>query len=134
MKMIEVPDSHELIVEGSRRETWIFKPPVTWQHQRTDGGVLAFFLTPEGQVGVSCGVWNKVPYLHASMVRSDGEMPSYADMCLLKEQVFGPRRYAAQVMPPESEHVNIHSKCLHLWGPYSAQDWPLPKFGAGGSI
>ena len=138
MLMIRIPDTHKLRIDGTP-STWEFTPPdTTWLHLRTDGGVLAFFQTPLGQVGVSAGEWeapngDAIAIIHASLVAQHG-MPTYSQMCALKDFVFGPKRHAAQIMPPESEHVNIHSRCLHLWGPLHAEDWPLPRFGEMGTI
>lgn len=132
--MIRIPDRMHLLIDGGAGMKWEYTPPVDWVHQWTSGGVLAFFNTEEAQFGVSAGYWDGTPYIHASMTKHDGSMPTYGDMVNLKSAVFGPDRYAAQIMPPASEHVNIHSACLHLWGPLDPEDWPLPAFGAMGTI
>lgn len=70
-------------------------------------------------------------WIHASIARNT--MPSYEDLCVLKEAAFGPELYAFQVFPPVSEHVNIHEHCLHLWGRADGVS-PLPNFAMHGTI
>ena len=84
------------------------------------------------RIAVSAALYDGGAYIHASCSRQD-RMPSYYDLRDLKAIAFGPERYACQVFPPESEHVNIHPFCLHLWGPMQAKNWPLPDFTEGQS-
>ena len=73
-----------------------------------------------------------IEWLHASIAR-ERHMPTYADLVALKTGVFGPDRYAYQVFPPASQHVNIHQRALHLWG--RADGRPVtPEFGKDGTI
>lgn len=53
-------------------------------------------------------------WYHVSMSRTD-RIPSYADMFEVKKLMFRASSTAIQVFPPESEHVNHHATCLHLW-------------------
>lgn len=55
-----------------------------------------------------------VLWRHASVSRTD-KMPTYADLCLLHTSAFG-RGHAYQVFVPPDEHIDIHPRCLHLWG------------------
>jgi hypothetical protein len=71
-------------------------------------------------------------WLHVSMSRKD-RLPSYDDMKHVKAVFVGNDRYAIQVFPPASQHVNIHQFCLHLWCPLTGS-LPFPEFGAGGTI
>lgn len=81
---------------------------------------------------VTAGPFDGDEWLHASFCRYDGVMPSYDDLKLLHEAVFGDG-YAYQVFAPPSQHVNIHENALHLWGRTDGAAL-LPEFGAGGSI
>lgn len=71
-------------------------------------------------------------WMHVSLSRRD-RIPSYDDMKYVKEVVIGNDRWAAQLFPPASEHVNIHPFCLHLWVPLGGP-LPWPNFGEGGTI
>ena len=85
-----------------------------------------------GSVIVSQAEHDGAEWIHASIAR-EGHMPSYADLVRLKEAVFGPDRYAFQVFPPASQHVNIHARALHIWGRADGAS-PLPEFGSLGTI
>lgn len=70
-------------------------------------------------------------WMHVSLSRQS-KLPSYADICRVKEEIIGKEKKAIQVHPPESEHVNIHPYCLHLWSPIGHD--PLPDFRIMGVI
>jgi len=69
-------------------------------------------------------------WLHVSMSRRS-RMPSYEDMALVKQMFIGDDKYALQVFPPKSKHVNIHSFCLHLW--HCIDREVTPDFTQGGN-
>ena len=119
---------------GETDGTWQFVQPIRWQFVK--GNEIILFmkdLDTDAQYGLSAGYFEGVPYIHASVSRAK-EMPSYVDLCNLKEGVFGVDRYAAMVFPPSAFHVNIHKHCLHLWGPVDSRKWLLPEFGEMGTI
>lgn len=102
-------------------------------------GPSGFALSLHASSGVACGSiivtqaeHDGAGWIHASLARAN-HMPSYDDLARLKRAVFGPDRYAFQVFPPASRHVNIHAKALHLWGRADSVN-PLPDFGAAGTI
>jgi hypothetical protein len=65
-------------------------------------------------------------WTHASIAYQT-VVPTYEELCRLKEAVWGDDGYAYQVFVPVSEHVNIHEFALHLWG--RADGAPvLPEF------
>lgn len=68
-----------------------------------------------------------VLWLHISMSRV-GRLPSWEDLRDVKAVIAGPERKAIQVLPPESEYVNVHPHCLHLYVPIDGD--PLPDFRA----
>jgi hypothetical protein len=73
-----------------------------------------------------------VDWVHASISRTDGEMPSYTDLKTLHHGVFG-EGHAYQLFVPAVEHINITPNVLHLWG--RADGAPvLPDFGKFGQI
>lgn len=67
-------------------------------------------------------------WVHASISRAD-RMPSYADLKMLHDAVFGDG-WAYQVFAPPSEHVNIHATALHLFGRLDGRP-VLPDFTYG---
>lgn len=52
-------------------------------------------------------------------------VPSWEDMCLLKEMFFTDDECVVQYHPPKSENVNNLSNCLHLWRPVK-ETIPMP--------
>lgn len=75
-------------------------------------------------------------WLHVSFSRKD-RIPTYEEMCEVKEIFVGAEKTAYHVFPPRSKHVNIHANCIHLW--HCIDGDPLPEFsemvpGLGRSI
>ncbi len=56
--------------------------------------------------------------------------PTWDKMCEVKRLFIGPARRAIQIHPPESEYVNLHPYCLHLWA--CVDDDGLPDFRKDG--
>lgn len=80
---------------------------------------------------VSCCTYNdRRIWLHVSVSRFDGVLPTWEQMSLVKALFIGEERQALQVMPKASEHVNIHPGVLHLW--HCLDGDGLPDFRAGG--
>lgn len=52
-------------------------------------------------------------------------VPSWDDMCRLKEIFFEDDEWVVQYHPAKSEYVNNASNCLHLWRPQE-QQLPTP--------
>jgi hypothetical protein len=51
--------------------------------------------------------------------------PTWAEMCYVKQAMFEPEEVVVQYHPAESEYVNCHKFCLHLWRPQAAE-LPIP--------
>ena len=52
-------------------------------------------------------------------------MPSWNDMCRIKDIFFYPGEVAIQYHPEEGKNVNILQNCLHLWRP-NEEELPVP--------
>jgi hypothetical protein len=65
------------------------------------------------------GLWDHVSVSTAT------RCPTWEEMCLVKRLFFRDDEAVLQYHPPESEYVNFHSFCLHLWRP-QAVPVPLP--------
>jgi hypothetical protein len=70
-------------------------------------------------------------WLHVSFSRPS-KLPSWDDLREVKNTFVGKDRRAIQVLPPESEYVNIHDYCLHLWCCLDGD--PLPDFRYEGQL
>lgn len=51
--------------------------------------------------------------------------PTWEEMCAIKALFFEPEEVAVEYHPAESEYVNNHPYCLHLWRP-TGQEMPMP--------
>lgn len=51
--------------------------------------------------------------------------PTWDEMCYVKALFWEPRDAVVQIHPPESEYVNSHPYCLHLWRPVGGE-FPRP--------
>lgn len=51
--------------------------------------------------------------------------PNWREMCFIKSLFWDKDDCVVQYHPPESEYVNNHEHCLHLWKPIG-KDIPLP--------
>ena len=43
--------------------------------------------------------------------------PTWREMCDVKEMFFDDEDCVMQLHPPKSQHINLHTHCLHLWRP-----------------
>lgn len=67
-------------------------------------------------------------WIHVSVSHA-ARLPRWSELREVKDVLIGRDRHAYQVLPPESEYVNLHPHCLHLWAPI---DGPvLPDFRRG---
>ena len=71
-------------------------------------------------------------WLHLSMSRRDGHLPSWRDLREAKDLFIGRDRKAIQVLPSANEYVNINPGVLHLWCCLDGD--PLPDFRIGGAL
>ena len=69
-------------------------------------------------------------WLHVSVSHRGGRLPTWREMCQVKDTFCGEGRTAYQIHPPVTQHISLHPACLHLWCPL---DGPVtPDFTGGG--
>jgi len=110
---------------------WNFKCPAGWEVINRWGDGFAMRQTTGGlRVLVDCEFKDDdKPWLHVSVSRKSWT-PTHEDMAIVKQAFIGPDRYAYAVWPPQSEYVNIHAHCLHLWACMEGDGRILPEFSA----
>lgn len=54
--------------------------------------------------------------------------PTWSEMCFVKDLVWTKQQCVLQFHPPESEYVNNHEYCLHLWRSEDGNFETPPKF------
>lgn len=65
-------------------------------------------------------VWsdNEMGWEHVSVApRHKYSIPTWDDMCVLKDTFFDDEEEVYQIHPKKSAYVNIKENCLHLWKP-----------------
>lgn len=62
---------------------------------------------------------------HVSIAPFKGKMPSWEDMCEVKDMIWNDDECVVQYHPPKAEYVNNMPNCLHLWKPIK-QTMPVP--------
>ena len=58
-------------------------------------------------------------------------LPTWEQMCIVKDVFFREDEAVIQIHPPRSEYVNMMTNCLHLWRPISKQLVLPPSFMVG---
>lgn len=65
---------------------------------------------------------------HVSVSRRD-RCPTWGEMCQIKAMFWDAEDCVVQYHPPESDYINNHPNCLHLWRPIGVElprpDWLL---------
>ena len=64
---------------------------------------------------------------HVSIHRPNGKLPTWDEMCAIKDMFFDEDEVVVQYHPRKSEYVNIHEGCLHLWKPTMVEMPTPPK-------
>lgn len=59
---------------------------------------------------------NGLKWEHVS-VSLKKRVPTYQEMCFVKSLCWDAEDEVIHFFPRQSEHVNIHENCLHLWRP-----------------
>lgn len=72
----------------------------------------------------ACVVWSRgCGWDHVSVSFKD-RCPTWEEMCVVKDIFFEPEECCVEYHPPQSEYVNNHPFCLHIWKP---QDQEIPS-------
>lgn len=67
-----------------------------------------------------CGGWEHVS------IDGKNRMPTWDEMCQLKDMFFADDECCVQYHPPKSEYVNNIPYCLHIWKPIEQYSGALP--------
>lgn len=87
-----------------------------------EGNNGAFVFKKNG-VGFYCIASDGGGWDHVSVSLDKKRCPDWEEMCMIKEMFWDSQDCVIQFHPPESEYVNNHEYCLHLWKP---QDFGIP--------
>lgn len=59
--------------------------------------------------------FNENGWEHVSVSPFKGKLPTWDDMCEIKDMFWGDEEEVIQIHPKKSEYVNVQDNCLHLW-------------------
>lgn len=98
-----------------------------WRSRRHDGP-NGLFDIPTGALGFGAPVLtirlvvsNGMGWEHVSVsILYTAKTPPWDLMTAIKQALWAPEDCVVQYHPPESEYVNHHPGCLHLWRPTEA--------------
>jgi hypothetical protein len=77
-------------------------------------GIFKVFVSGKSFI---CIASNGGGWEHISVTRKSGKIPTWEEMCAIKDIFFNDEEEVVQYHPKKSEYVNIHEGCLHLWKP-----------------
>jgi hypothetical protein len=64
---------------------------------------------------------------HVSVsIEFDTRTPSWKIMCAVKDLFWEPEQVVVQFHPKESQYINFHQGCLHLWRCTDGREFPTP--------
>lgn len=88
-----------------------------------DGGMGAF--TKGSQKGMTV-IWSYGGGWEHISIDGKHRMPTWEEMCQLKDMFFNYDECCVQYHPPKSEYVNNVKHCLHIWKPIEKYSGKLP--------
>lgn len=101
-----------------RNTNEILKNPKVWDHKPDLFMHCAMVKLPD--CGTCSVIWssNEGGYEHVSVSpKKKFRIPTWDDMCALKDIFFGDEEEVYQIHPKKSHYVNLKENCLHLWKP-----------------
>jgi hypothetical protein len=121
-------------LEPFRRDISIF--PKMKRGDRQGAFQLSFSATVDLVVIAHDGGWSGDDWEHVSarahQLRAlyvphgwPERIPTWEEMCWVKDQFWKPEEAVMQLHPPASEYVNVRATVLHLWRPVNGEI-PLP--------
>ena len=99
-----------------RKNNEIIESGCLWGMENSIIGNSALIKLPD--CGTCTVVWddNESGYEHVSVSPvKKFNIPSWNDMCIVKDVFFEDEEEIYQIHPKKSEYVNLQQNCLHLW-------------------
>jgi hypothetical protein len=88
-----------------------------------DGGMGVF--TKGYQKGMTV-IWSYAGGWEHVSIDGKNRMPTWEEMCELKDMFFNDDECCVEYHPPKSEYVNNMKYCLHIWKPIEEYSGVLP--------
>lgn len=104
-------------------------PRIAVQYEDKHGfkGIIAMPTWKGSLIVTNSGGWE-----HASVSPEKLRIiPTWDDMCMLKDMIWNEDEAVIEIHPPKAEHVNNLPNCLHLWRCYFKDMVLPPSFMVG---
>ena len=88
------------------------------------GGAFMGVDGPRGKLNLIIGIGLGWEHVSVTTSHSTSKVPSWKEMCFVKDLCWDGEECVVQYHPPKSSYVNIHPAVLHLWKP---TDVGLPR-------
>ena len=88
-----------------------------------DGGMGVF---TQGSLNKMTVIWSYGGGWEHVSIDGKNRMPTWDEMCHLKDMFFTEDECCVQYHPPKSEYVNNIPYCLHIWKPIEQYSGTLP--------
>jgi len=121
MKFPRLSSRVEMIEETKKA---IEKIPREWLRSGWHGPAAVFNRVDGRRVLFGVEFHDDGKWQHLSLSRPDRN-PSWIELREAKNVFMGPEATAIQIAPPESEYVNEHRFCFHLWRYLDGPLWPV---------
>lgn len=120
---IHIPDWLEQYRFNAETKTQRYSPRLHSTRDAGPNGLFTFPLAPLGPV-VTCLVGTGHGWEHVSVTMPlQHRCCTWEEMCQVRDVFWPPEDCVVQYHPPQSDYVNKHPTCLHLWRP---QDGFMP--------
>lgn len=101
--------------------------PGGWSSVPSDGNNSAFLIPMRGGYKLRVIASDGDGWEHVSVSLAD-RCPTWDEMCRVKRLFWDAEDTVVQYHPPESEYVNLHPFCLHLWRPVAGEILLPPSY------
>lgn len=98
-----------------------YKGKVMWKEQLAMGIRCGYINLPSGQRASVVVGENEEGWEHVSIKLSARRLPTWDEMCFVKDVFWDEEEEVVQIHPKRSQYVNL-TEALHLWRPCNG-DW-----------
>jgi hypothetical protein len=122
MWSLDIEASIDMAAHVQPRDQWSVAAEAEGAWRRDDGMLVLMTVevSPEGK-----------RWIHVS-VSLQHRIPTFSELATVKEWIIGRERRAIHVWPRESEKINIHPNCIHIWSCLDGDG--LPDFRREGGL
>ena len=99
-----------------------------------NGAFIVRSLKKEFPFAIMCVVSDQDGWEHVSVTVGGSaatRTPTWEEMCFIKELFWDEEDCVMQLHPPESDYINNHPHCLHLWRPIGVDIIRPPSYMVG---